>query len=139
MSVTSIRLSSLMRNIFHLSFESSDTSGFSLLNTTTVLGVLNFNSLLSNLAATVLPFFIFSSNSKGRKISLPYENRDGFLEQKFWLSRLLPWTVLLDLDTRADDVTISGRGAPESINRCRLYSFLTLELALTPKSCDLPY
>ena len=35
--VTSIRSSSLMRNIFHLSFESSDTYGFSLLNTTTVL------------------------------------------------------------------------------------------------------
>merc|ERR1712240_124832 len=63
MPVTSIRSSSHIRNIFHLSFESSDTSGFSLLNTTTVLGVLNFNSLLSNLAATVLPFFIFSSNS----------------------------------------------------------------------------
>ena len=41
--------------------------------------------------------------SKGREISLPYENRDGFLEQKFWLSRLLPRTVLLDLDTGADD------------------------------------
>ena len=46
--------------------------------------------------------------SKGRKISLPYENRDGFLEQKFWLSRLLLRTVLLDLDTRADDVRPSG-------------------------------
>ena len=46
--------------------------------------------------------------SKGRKISLPCENRGVFLEQKFWLSRLLPRTVLLDLDTGADDVTTSG-------------------------------
>ena len=46
--------------------------------------------------------------SKGREISLPYENRGSFLEQKFWLSRLLPQTVLLDLDTGTDDVTTSG-------------------------------
>ena len=41
--------------------------------------------------------------SKGREISLPCENRGSFLEQKFWLSRLLPRTVLLDLDTDTDD------------------------------------
>ena len=53
-------------------------------------------------------FYIEVFKSKGREISLPYKNRDGFLEQKFWLSRLLPQTVLLDLDTGTDDVTTSG-------------------------------
>ena len=32
---------------------------------------------------------------------------------------------------------VDARGAPESINRCCLYSFLSLVLVLTPKSCDL--
>ena len=41
---------------------------------------------------------------------MPCENRGSFLEQKLWLSRLLPRTVLLNLDTGADDATTSGRG-----------------------------
>ena len=45
---------------------------------------------------------------KREKNQLALQKVVDFLEQKFWLSRLLPRTVLLDLDTGADDVTTSG-------------------------------
>ena len=48
---------------------------------------------------------------------MPCENRGSFLEQKLWLSRLLLRTVLLDLDTDADDVTTSGPSMLDTISK----------------------
>ena len=56
MPVISIRSLSPISNIFHLSFERFFTLGSLLLNTPIALGVLNFNSLLSNLEASILLF-----------------------------------------------------------------------------------